>query len=130
MIELSDYDLTSPANEGAELEIVDPVNFKPFETPIKFWVLGVDSDKKTAAQNRIAREFVGKDVSDDEVIDIDKRVYCELVTKIDGLLLDGKEIEIEPESIYQIFTKYDWLFRQVKVFVENRANFFTKPSKK
>lgn len=131
MIDLANYDLTAQANAGADIDILDPYTLEKFAEPVVFRVLGSESDERFKVESELARELSTKQSGADiDIEDFKMKIYAKLVVKVTGLQMDGVEVSADYETIYKLFKKYNWIYRQVKLGIDKRENFLAKPSEK
>ena len=129
MIDLANFDLTAEANAGADIEILNPRTFEPFNERVIFRVLGSESDERFKIESQLAREVsLSKDGQEITVDELKMRIYAKLVISVEGLEMDGEPVTADYEKLIVLFKKYNWIYRQVKAGIDNRENFLAKPN--
>ena len=119
--------LTKEAHEeGAEVQINDPITGEPTDLYIK--VLGVDSMAFQKSQRLLknkAVEAYSKDQKIDEGQEIESEIdeLVALTIGWRGLESKGKEKKFTPEACKTLYTNGPGVRNQVDRFISNRANF-------
>jgi hypothetical protein len=140
MKDLSELDSVSAANEGVEVELVNPKTGAG--TGIFVRILGSDSDvfrKKTQEQQqrRMSRLFKGGRMnpnsyssSEAERDAIDLLAACtKSWRRASGegesatLLVKGEELSCTPENAKRLYSTFPWIKEQLDEAISDRANF-------
>ena len=123
-MELTQFDVVSPANEGVWMNLEHPVTGEPLEVKIK--LAGVDSDyykKELRRQQnkRFKKGFRKMNAEELESETIGLLVACTL--DWEGVELEGQALECNPENARKIYKRFPWIKEQVDNFINDRANF-------
>lgn len=118
-------DVTAKADEGAELEVLDPANGKPVGVFIT--LAGADSSvhrKATAAiANRRAKGGFRRNINLDDLQTESIEVLARCTLGWSGVVLDGKDVPLSKEAAVALYTRFPWLREQVETFISDRANY-------
>ena len=123
-MDLTQFDVVSPANEGVWMNLEHPVTGEPLEVKIK--LAGVDSDyykKELRRQQnkRFKKGFRKMNAEELESETIELLVACTL--DWEGVELEGQTLECNPENVRKIYKQFPWIKEQVDNFINDRANF-------
>ena len=123
-MELTQFDVVSPANEGVWMNLEHPVTGEPLEVKIK--LAGIDSDyykKELRRQQnkRFKKGFRKMNAEELESETIELLVACTL--DWDGVELEGQALECNPENVRKVYKQFPWIKEQVDNFINDRANF-------
>ena len=123
-MDLTQFDIVSPANEGVWMTLEHPVTGEPLDVKIK--LAGVDSDyyKKELRkqQNRKFKKGFRKMSAEElEADTIELLVACTL--DWEGVELEGQALECNAENARKIYKRFPWIKEQVDNFINDRANF-------
>lgn len=120
-------DVTAKADEGAELEVLDPANGKPVGVFIT--LAGADSSvhrKATAAiANRRAKGGFRRNINLDDLQTESIEVLARCTLGWSGVVLDGKDVPLSKEAAVTLYTRFPWLREQVETFISDRANYLS-----
>lgn len=118
-------DVTAKADEGAELEVLDPANGKPVGVFIT--LAGADSTvhrKATAAiANRRAKGGFRRNINLDDLQTESIEILARCTLGWSGVVLDGKDVPLSKEAAVALYTRFPWLREQVETFISDRANY-------
>lgn len=118
-------DVTAKADEGAELEVLDPANGKPVGVFIT--LAGADSAvhrKATAAiANRRAKGGFRRNINLDDLQTESIEILARCTLGWSGVVLDGKDVPLSKEAAVALYTRFPWLREQVETFISDRANY-------
>lgn len=119
-------DVAAKAEEGAELEVLDPANGEPVGA---FIILaGADSSAHRKATAAIAKRrmngvkgFRAKSFDPEkfEAESIEVLAACTLGWK--GVFLDGSPLACSRDNAIMMYTRFPWLREQVDQFISDRA---------
>jgi len=134
-MDLSKYNLEVFAEQGTDMELMDPISGDVLKQengePVTIHVLGMDSKafkQKNREQQRKRTEKMLKSRAnkvDYSVSDEDRaEMLAAITTGWAGLEEDGKEIEFSEDAAYDLYLKHSWIAEQVDQFILDRANFF------
>ena len=119
-------DVTAKADEGAELEVLDPANGEPVGVFIT--LAGADSSAHRQATAAIAKRrmngvkgFRAKSFDPEkfEAESIEVLAACTLDWK--GVFLDGAPLACSRDNAIMMYTRFPWLREQVDQFISDRA---------
>ena len=120
-------DVTAKADEGAELEVLDPANGKPVGVFIT--LAGADSSvhrKATAAiANRRAKGGFRRNINLDDLQTESIEVLARCTLGWSGVVLDGNDVPLSKEAAVTLYTRFPWLREQVETFISDRANYLS-----
>lgn len=129
------------ANEGVEVEILDPETFETIcdengnETPLFVTVLGADSDLAIAQGRRRTQAVVKKmmgargakasmaKVDTDELVGQRDEDLAELVVGWRNFEESGEVLECTRENVLYVFKEYPFVKEQVRDAVNDRSRF-------
>ena len=123
-MDLTQFDVVSPANEGVWMNLEHPVTGEPLDVKIK--LAGVDSDyykKELRKQQnkKFKKGFRKLSAEELEADTIELLVACTL--DWEGVELEGQALECNPENVRKIYKRFPWIREQVDNFINDRANF-------
>lgn len=121
-------DVAAKAEEGAELEVLDPVTGEPVGVYIT--LAGADSAvHRKAATNVSKRRLNGQkgfrnrgwdpEKMQEESIEI--LATCTLSWK--GVLVDGAPLPCSRDNAIKMYTRFPWLREQVEAFISDRSEY-------
>lgn len=116
--------------KNKNLEGDDKINLDTFyfENDIKLTILGSDS-KVYSDAHRAEMRLQSKDDDYDGLLGL-MRIQASVIKSWENVTFEGKEIECNFDNALMIIKNCKWIAEQVKVFCEDRANFFLLPTKK
>jgi len=123
-MDLTQFDVVSPANEGVWMNLEHPVTGEPLDVRIK--LAGIDSDyykKELRKQQnkKFKKGFRKLSAEELEADTIELLVACTL--DWEGVELEGQALECNPENVRKIYKRFPWIKEQVDNFINDRANF-------
>ena len=123
-MDLTQFDVVSPANEGVWMNLEHPVTGEPLDVRIK--LAGIDSDyykKELRKQQnkKFKKGFRKLSAEELEADTIELLVACTL--DWEGVELEGQALECNPENVRKIYKRFPWIREQVDNFINDRANF-------
>ena len=130
-MDLLDYDLAAKAEKGAELELLHPVHYVPFDQieikgekqkPVKLTILGEDSNQFIEATRELGR--MSKAGNELDPLEGNLFIYSRLITGWENIEENGEPLPFSQEKAFYVLKKYNWIAAQVKAFAEKRSNFF------
>ena len=119
-------DVAAKAEQGAELEVLDPVTGEPVSAYIT--LAGADSTiHRKAAANISKRRFNSRkgfrskdfDVEKMEAESIEILAVCTLSWK--GVTVDGVPLPCSRDNAIKMYTRFPWLREQVEQFIGDRS---------
>lgn len=124
VIDLATLDTSKAQDEGIEVTILHPKTEEPLGITIR--VAGVDSDRAKRARREILdrrirkrkRSFTAKEIEDDEL----QQLAAQTISWT-GVVIDGKEIELTPDSAAALYRRFPFIKRQVDVEAGDIAGF-------
>jgi hypothetical protein len=133
MLDLSQFDTSKLANEGARLYPVLPGQEEPTDQ-MYLVVLGSDSDafrkvKIAEARKELARKKGKRDQnewSDDELLELIEgrtEIVATLVKDWHGVAINGKKLPCTPDNVKMLLDQLPWLKRQVNTFAAQVEHF-------
>lgn len=135
-MDLNQLDTQAAASKGAWLHLRHPVTgdllFDDPEQkkPMRIELLGADSKEYRGEMHRTKnerlREVQGEGVGDRPSQDAEARavaIAAVCTRAFENIKLNGVALVCTPEIAITVYTKFDWIFRQVSSFIENRKNF-------
>lgn len=135
-MDLSKFNIEKMAEQGANLDLLDPIEDMPLgteEKPVFITLLGTDSKVYRNKNLAFQRERIAKMARKrSKTIDytVSEEQSCEMLAACtigwEGLEIDGEELEFSPEAAFDLYMEHVWIREQVDVFIADRANFFTK----
>lgn len=140
-IDLADLDTVAACDQGADIQILHPVTRAP--TGAVITVLGSDSAvfknkvredanrrrRILAAQNSRGKKEEVRTIEEDEKDNIALLAACTFGWTHDGkpsLLLGGKDVAFSKEAAIEVYTKYPFIFEQVREAITELENFMKK----
>lgn len=127
-MDLANLDLTKAANEGAWINLTHPATFEVL--PIRFKILGKDSDKCINLTDELRRKIVDdakNNKSEEQRAEKAKEYGIELLVGCtvdwENVKLDNKDLEYTPENAKAIYKRFTWIKEQIDDAVSIRANF-------
>jgi hypothetical protein len=119
--------LTSEAHEeGAEINIVNPVTGKPTDAYIK--VMGIDSVAFQSSQRKKRNKMIAmlsekKALDETYEIDSDISALASITIGWRGIEQNGEAMKFTPKACEELYRKSPGLRQQVDAFVGDRRNF-------
>lgn len=136
-MDLSTFDVTPSANEGAVMQLRHPTTGEPLEEggePITITLLGTDSDTflrvNDAAINRRLKapnRALVVTAEEQRATQIELLVACTLDWKHVGTK-ESPDLPYSKANAKLVYSKLKWVRDQVDVFVVDRSNFMKQPS--
>ena len=132
-MDLTKYNVTAAADNGADLELVDPITGDALEG-VTIRLLGTDSaayrnyarDMQRKRMEKLAKSRNRKpDFSVSEQEEAEMLAICTVGWA--GLEEDGEELKFSHDAAVKLYMDYPWIKEQVDSFVGDRANFLAKP---
>jgi hypothetical protein len=127
-MDLERFDSVSRADEGVEMELLDPVTRK--KTGAALILHGMDSRiYKTAMKEGVAKlRALGREVASEEGEAMDKELVARCTKGWRGLAEGGEELRFSEEEARKLYEKYPELYERARDFIRSRANFFGSAS--
>jgi hypothetical protein len=132
MLDLSNFDTSKLANEGAKLYPILPGQEEPTDQ-MYLVVLGSDSDafrkiKVAEARKELAKKKGKRDqeASDDELLSLIEgktEIVAALVKDWHGVALNGEPLPCTPDNVLMLLNQLPWLKRQVNTFAAQVEHF-------
>lgn len=133
-MDLSKFDTTKGSQEGAVLEILNPLDGSKIpdkeDNPVTITVVGKDSETFRKTSNKIMAGRISRATSrgklklnpdELEAEAIDLLVTCTL--RWSGIEVDGKELEFSQANVKTVYIRFPWIKEQVEDFIAERVNF-------
>jgi hypothetical protein len=131
-MDLSQFDTTQTAEEGAVMTVTHPATGVPLEqddgTPVTITLAGTDSERfRRAERQALNRRLQGprrnQNVTAEELEanGINGLVACTLAWS--GIVLDGESLACTPDNARLVYKRLPWLREQANEFTGQRANF-------
>ena len=130
-MDLAGFDLAAKAEQGAELELLHPVHYVPFDQlevdgkkleKVVLYIRGEDSPQFIEATRELGR--MAKDGNELDPLDGNMFLYAKLIKGWNNFEENGKPLPYSDENAFYLLKKYHWIAAQVKAFAEKRDNFF------
>jgi hypothetical protein len=136
-MDLNQYDLNAPADEGSDMVLLNPATFTPFlqednETPVTIRLAGIDSDRYRKATNANANariksgKYIAPSAEQLQAEGIELLVKCTLAW--DGIKWNGETLACTPANVRKIYTQFGWIRDQVDSWMADRRNFLKASS--
>lgn len=133
MADLSKLNTATISEEGAELDVLHPVENTPIG--VKIVLAGRDSDRfqkfvRRQTNKRTAKWRPGQKLTftaeEQELEKVELLVACTISWK--GVSMNGKELPCTPENARALYSNpgYSWLVEQIDEFVGDREHFLPK----
>ncbi len=119
-MDFTNLDFVDMCEKGVEFIPFHPITDKPLDMSIN--VSGSDSDKF----KDVMRELE-KMKAVDESLTVQDNLYfltSNLINCWKNVEKGQDQIDFTPEAATELFKEQDWLFRQLKAFIDNPSNFF------
>lgn len=119
-------DCVQRAEQGAELEVIDPITGK--STDVFIVLAGADSPQYRNTSLMFTRRRIrngARSEFDPEKLEkenIEVLAACTLSWK--GVVLEGKELPCTRENAVMLYTRFPWVKEQVERFVIDRTSYF------
>lgn len=130
-MDLNTLDLTKASNAGTWYTLKHPVTSK--DLPMKIKIIGKDSDKFVQLSEDFRRsslEDMKANKTTEQRIQTSKEygdallVACTIEWQ--GIELDGKKLECNPENVKLVYQRFAWIKEQVDTAIADRS-LFIKP---
>lgn len=121
-------DVAAKAEEGAELEVLDPVTGE--SVGVFITLAGADSSVHRKTMAMIAKRRIngakgfrnkGYDPEKFEAESIEVLAACTLAWK--GVVVDGSSLPCSRDNAVRLYTRFPWLREQVEQFVSDRTEY-------
>lgn len=129
-MDITAFDSTGPANEGAKMEVRLPNGapaLKPDGEPVTITLLGKDSDTyqraSNALTNRALRARGQQPVTAESALTDHINILAKVTTGWDGLTEDGAPLPFSEDNAKKLYRIAPALREQVTEFVNDRGNF-------
>lgn len=133
MADLSKLNTAAVAEEGAELDVLHPVENIPIG--VKIVLAGKDSDRfqkfvRKQANKRTSKWRPGQKLSftaeEQEQEKVDLLVACTISWS--GVVMNGEEIPFSPEAAKELYSNpgFSWLVEQIDEFIGDREHFLPR----
>ena len=128
VFDFSSRDVAAKAEEGAELEVLDPVTSEAVGVYIT--LAGADSSVHRKASVNISKRRLngrkgfrnrGFDPEKMEAENIEVLAACTLSWK--GVIVDGAPLPCSRDNAIKMFTRFPWLREQVEQFIGDRSEY-------
>lgn len=119
-------DCVQRAEQGAELEVIDPITGK--STDVFIVLAGADSTRYRNTSLMFTRRRIrngARSEFDPEKLEkenIEVLAACTLSWK--GVVLEGKDLPCTRENAVMLYTRFPWVKEQVERFVIDRTSYF------
>ena len=132
-MDLKKYNLTERADNGATLDLVDPITGETLEG-VTFMLLGTDSAAYREHTRGIQRARIAKlaksrskslDLSVSEREEAETLAVCTIGWE--GIKYGEVELEYSHDAAVQLYLNHPWIKDQVDAFIGDRANFLAQP---
>lgn len=127
-MDLKRFDSVTRAEEGAELELLDPITRK--KSGAVLILHGVDSRiYKTAMKEGVAKlRALGREVASEEGEAMDRELVARCTKGWRGLEEGGKELRFSEEAARKLYDGYPEIYERARDFIRARSNFFGSAS--
>lgn len=121
-------DVVAKAEEGAELEVLDPVTGEA--VGVYIMLAGADSAVHRKAVTNVSKRRLngqkgfrakGFDPEKMEAENIEVLAACTLSWK--GVLVDGAPLTCSRDNAIKMYTRFPWLREQVEAFISDRSEY-------
>lgn len=127
-MDLNKLDLTKASNEGTWYTLKHPVSNE--DLPMKIKIIGKDSEKFIKLSEDFRRstlEDMKANKTTEQRIQTSKdygdTLLISCTTDWQGIELDGKKLECNPDNIKLIYQRFGWIKEQIDTAIADRANF-------
>lgn len=134
-MDFSKLDTTKHADEGAELELLSPIDDTVLRDEktgeaVTIKVIGTDSKDYTKVYQKIQDRRIQKRFKKGKTTitaaEMQEEAMDMLVACTKGwkhIEIEGKELAFSEDNARMLYTKFPWVREQVDAFVSDRANF-------
>lgn len=131
-MDLSNFDTSALANEGAVLELRAPDGNPIFqddgETPVTITLLGEDSDRITKHNNVVANQYLrsglgGPAITAESSRDNELTKFAKATLDWSGIKVDGKVLDCDETNAKSLYRRFPWIRDQVRTFMGDRSRF-------
>jgi hypothetical protein len=120
--------------EGAWLDILDPITNQPSEDKERIKVLGIDSSTYRKAQRKISNrrlQVVGRrggrcKITAEEIEAENLELLVSCVQAWEGFTENKQELECTSENVRRLFELAPWIKEQVDDFIGDRSGFLSR----